>query len=409
MERNKATLLACVIGNALEWYDFTLYALLATIIANLFFPQYDKHIALINSFGIFAIGYLMRPLGGLLLGHIGDKISRKKALIITILVMGVATTLIGLLPSYQHWGVMSAILLAVLRMIQGLGVGGEYPGSMVLLIEITPQENNVFIASLSFIGAVCGMFLASIVSMLVSHSMSHHAFATWGWRIPFLLGIVLAALGIYIRLKLWRNDMPILYSNTKKPVVLLFTQFFKPLLYTIAIWSFTAVYTGCLMIFLVTYLTHYLHLSMKTALLSETLFTILVALAYLLGAKLVDKLQCYHRWMLIGLFVNVILLYPLFLLMGTNHIVIFMALAVAIIIGAMAQSPAIKVITGSFPKSVRYTGTALSMGFAMSLFAGTAPMLLIWMIEHFGTTAPAFYLILSAIVSMWGVNRTRTN
>lgn len=403
--QSRNTIIACLFGNMLEWYDFSLYALLATIIAQHFFSDLNSHTALLSSFGIFAVGYLMRPLGGVVLGHIGDKFSRKYALILTILTMGMATALIGLLPGYDTWGALAVVLLTLLRMIQGLGVGGEYPGSMVILVETASPQRKAFTASLSFVGAICGNTLASSVTFLVHHLLGQQAFTDWGWRLPFLLGLILALLGLYIRLKLWQKQ-----TNTNDiiehiPLIALLKKYRKAFFKALAIWSFTGIYTGIMLIFLFTYLTHYLHFPTSMGYLFQIPLLIMSCIIYVGSAYIVDKKQNPRQWMMIWFMILIIVAYPLYRLAQLGPNMTVLALFIIAAMSMCAQGPIVLVITALFPRQVRYTGTGLSMGLAMSLFAGTAPMILIVMIKYIGLTAPAFYLMLGALLAVLGLSK----
>lgn len=190
------TVLAGAIGNVLEWYDFAIYGYFAPIIGTLFFPADDPLASLLAAFGVFAVGYAARPLGGAAFGHIGDKIGRKPALILSVMMMGAATSAIGLLPDHAEIGTTAALLLVALRIAQGLSVGGEYPGSIVFLAEHAPPERRGYLASWPMFGSVGGFLLGSGLGALVSSMLDDAAMHAWGWRIPFLLGALIATGGV---------------------------------------------------------------------------------------------------------------------------------------------------------------------------------------------------------------------
>jgi MHS family shikimate/dehydroshikimate transporter-like MFS transporter len=188
------------IGALMEWYDFYIFAnASALIFGRLFFPGHDPVVSTMEAFGAFAAGFLARPLGGLLFGHIGDKIGRKASLVATLLIIGIGTFLIGLLPTYQTAGVTAPILLIVLRVIQGIGLGGEYGGASLIIIEHAPKHRRGFWGSLPQAASPGGLLLATVVFSLVS-LLPDHQFSMWGWRVPFLLSIVMLGIGMYIRL-----------------------------------------------------------------------------------------------------------------------------------------------------------------------------------------------------------------
>src|SRR5262249_12641521 len=188
---------AGMIGNVLEWYDFAIYGYFAAQIGRQFFPHEDAVAQLLSAFGVFALGYLMRPVGGVVIGHIGDRLGRRAALTFSIASMAVPTVLIGLLPGYATLGLMAPVALPVLRMVQGLSVGGEYTSSMVFLVEHAPPDRRGLMGALISCGACGGILLGSALGAAFAASMSEAALAEWGWRIPFLLGLVVGIAGYF--------------------------------------------------------------------------------------------------------------------------------------------------------------------------------------------------------------------
>ena len=193
---------ASLIGTAIEWYDFFLYGTAAALVFNkLFFPKFDPMVGTIAAFATFAIGFLARPFGGMVFGHFGDRIGRKTMLYLTLLIMGLATAVIGVLPTYNDIGVWAPILLVAMRLCQGFGLGGEWGGAVIMAVEHAPDHRRGFYGSWPQLGAPLGLVIATIVFMLFS-SMPDADFLSWGWRIPFLFSLVLVAVGLYIRMKL---------------------------------------------------------------------------------------------------------------------------------------------------------------------------------------------------------------
>src|SRR5258708_1443368 len=197
----RRAVLAGTIGTAIEWYDFFLYSTVTGLVfARLYFPHADPFVGTLEAFGVYAVGFLARPIGAAIFGHYGDRLGRKAALIATLLLMGIATFLVALVPGYEHIGIWGAILLTVLRFIQGIGVGGEWGGSVLLSMEWAQSDKHRgFIASWPQFGVPAGLFLSNL-AVLAASAVSGDHFLTWGWRIPFLFSIVLIAIGLYIRL-----------------------------------------------------------------------------------------------------------------------------------------------------------------------------------------------------------------
>ena len=195
--------LASAIGNTIEYYDFTLYATATALVFNkIFFPSFDPLVGSLAAFATFFVGYCARPLGGVLFGHFGDRVGRKVALLTTILMMGIGTVLIGLMPSYAQIGVFAPIGLILLRLVQGIGLGGEYGGGMVMTIEHSPPGRRGFFSSLVHVGVPAGFLIPIILLSVLSTTMSEAEFLAWGWRLPFVFSIVLVAIGLFIRLKI---------------------------------------------------------------------------------------------------------------------------------------------------------------------------------------------------------------
>src|ERR1700745_2923004 len=197
--RVRRIIAAGLIGNVLEWYDFAIYGHFATAIGHQFFPQQDAVAQLLSAFGVFALGYLMRPLGGALIGHIGDRFGRRAALTFSVAAMAIPTFLIGLLPGYATLGLLAPVALTLLRMMQGLSVGGEYTSSMVFMVEHAPDGRRGLMGALTSCGAGGGTLLGSAVGAGFAASMSEAALESWGWRIPFLLGLVVGVAGYCLR------------------------------------------------------------------------------------------------------------------------------------------------------------------------------------------------------------------
>src|SRR5262245_22305351 len=208
---------AGTIGNVLEWYDFAIYGYFAAQIGRHFFPHEDAVAQLLAAFGVFAIGYLMRPIGGVLVGHIGDRFGRRTALIFSVTAMAIPTFLIGLLPSYQSIGVLAPIGLTLLRVVQGLSVGGEYTSSMVFLVEHAPAGRRGLMGALAAAGCGIGTLLGSAVGAAFAASMSTAAFDAWGWRIPFLLGLVVGIAGYILRRHVLETGVA--EKRTRAPIV----------------------------------------------------------------------------------------------------------------------------------------------------------------------------------------------
>ena len=235
---------ASAVGTMIEWYDFYIFGSLATVIAPLFYPQGNDALALIAYLSTFAVGFVVRPFGALFFGRIGDLVGRKYAFLVTLLIMGGATALIGFLPTYATIGILAPIILLIIRILQGLALGGEYGGAAVYVAEHVPDEKRGFYTSFIQITATLGLFLSLVVILIVQNSLSREAFSAWGWRIPFIISILLVGISLYIRLRM--KESPIFQHiktagmTSAKPLKEAFTQWHNLKLVLISLFGATA-------------------------------------------------------------------------------------------------------------------------------------------------------------------------
>ncbi len=213
----RLVIIASLIGTTVEWYDFFLYGTITGLVFNkLFFPADNAFVATMLAYTVYAMGFVTRPVGGILFGHFGDKIGRKPLLVMTLLIMGISTFLVGLIPTYASIGIAAPLLLLALRLLQGIGLGGEWGGAVLMAFEYAPRERRGFFACFPQVGLAIGLCLATGVVALLSYSMSDEAFMSWGWRSAFLLSIVLVAVGIFVRLKILETPEFARIKNAQK-------------------------------------------------------------------------------------------------------------------------------------------------------------------------------------------------
>ena len=403
---NKRSIIAGFIGNILEWYDFTVYGFFATIIGAQFFPAEDKIVQLIAAFGVFAAGYLMRPIGGVIFGHIGDQHGRKKALIISVLLMAIPTTLIGLLPTYDTVGWYSAALLVLLRLLQGLSVGGEFTGSISFLVEKAPKGKRGFYGSWSTFGAFGGMLLGSGIASLITGLLSKEEMHDFGWRIPFLFGAVIGFISIYLRKGMGEDTY---YDKNKKenistktPLAEFWADYkMQAIKIMLLSWAF-GVSVYLIFIFLPSYLHTFHNVKLDDALSAHTIAMIVLMILIPLFGFISDKIGR-KKVLFLSLVGFIVFTYPLFELMFQNT---FMAILIAMLVfsvfEAIFQAVIPALMTESFPTSVRYTGLSVSYNISLALFGGTTPLLCTWLIKVSGGNVwmPAYYLIASCVIAI---------
>jgi MHS family proline/betaine transporter-like MFS transporter len=405
-QMNKHSLIAGFSGNIMEWYDFTVYGFFATVIGEQFFPKEDKIVQLISAFGIFAAGYLMRPIGGIIFGHIGDKQGRKKALLISILMMAIPTTLIGFLPTYSSVGWYSALLLVILRLLQGLSVGGEFTGSISFLTEKAPSGKRGFYGSWTTFGVFGGMLIGAAIAAIVTSVFNTAQVNNFGWRIPFLFGAVIGVAGLYLRKDMSDDqrfqEIMKKEQTYKMPLAEFFAHYKMQALKIILIsWAF-GVSVYLLFIFLPSYLHTFLHVKLSDALSVHTIAIIFMMLIIPFFGHLSD------RWgrkltLFISLGGFILFSYPLFLLLfKKGYWAILAAMLAFSILEGIFQGVIPALMTEAFPAKVRYTGLSVSYNIALALFGGTTPMISVWLIKitNGNVLMPVYYLIATAIIAI---------
>src|SRR5512143_1778749 len=389
---------AGVIGNVLEWYDFAVYGFFAPILAAKFFPAADPRVSLLAAFGAFAVGFLMRPVGAALFGHIGDRYGRARALLFSVAMMAVPTVLMGLLPTYDTIGIAASVLIVVLRMCQGIAVGGEFTASIVFLAENAPARRRGFFASFSMFGATTGTMLGSAIGALLTNAMSAEALATWGWRAAFVSGIVVAVVGIIIRRGMFDSPGK---AAVASPLPVAFREHRWQVLRVLGLNMASAATYYTLFVYAATWLSQTTKIERAVALDIQTV-TILTFLVVLPIAAWASDRVGRKRVLLAGMGACLLLAYPLLSVMHAGAIVATaaaqMALGAALAL-QMASIPA--AMTEMFPHGVRVSAVSVGYGLAYALFGGTAPAVAVWLISRTGNdTAFAWYLIGLTAISL---------
>ncbi len=401
---DKRSLIAGFFGNVLEWYDFTVYGFFAVIIGSLFFPGSDSTVSLIAAFGVFAAGYLMRPFGGIIFGHIGDRCGRKKALFLSILMMAIPTTLIGLLPTHQQIGWYAALMLTILRLLQGLSVGGEFTGSISFLVEKAPEGKRGYYGSWTTFGVMGGMLLGSTIAAVVANILTPEQLYEFGWRIPFLLGSMIGITGLYLRkgMKEGQHFERVREKGISHSPLREFWKEHKVAAVKLILisWGF-AVSVYLVLIFLPTYLHKFRGIPLESALSTHTIAMIVMMFLIPLMGRLSDKVGR-KPVMMIGMAGFVILTLPLFTLLFENtFLAILSAMLIFVVIEGMLQAALPALMSEMFPTKIRYTGLSVSYNISLALFGGTAPLIATWLI-HISDNVwmPALYLVISTMVSL---------
>lgn len=403
-----STLTAGVIGNVMEWYDFALYGYFASFFSELFFPSSNPVISLLSAFGVFAAGFMMRPLGSGLFGYIGDKWSRRKALFLSVILMGLPTFLLGVLPTYAQVGILAPILLVVIRLIQGLSVGGEFSGSVTYVVETSPQNRRGLFGGLSNVGSMGGMLLGSGMAALVTTFLTSELTMAWGWRLPFLMGGIIAVIATYIRKSLSPDELFEKHEakhSDRSPLKEAFTKNRKE---TLEAFLFASGYAVCFyipLVYLPTYVNQFTNIALDKALTINTIGTALLLLFIPLMGYISDKYVRRKTILLSTFFVMALLSYPLFNLIKLNTFLFaLLAQIIFVVLISVPLGVAPATFVELFPTEDRLSGYSVSYNVAMGVIGGTTPMMAVWLIHTTGNKfAPALYLSLFALVSIAGL------
>jgi MHS family proline/betaine transporter-like MFS transporter len=390
-------LAAGIVGNLLEWYDFSIYGYFAPIIGRHFFPSHDPATSLVAAFGVFSAGFLTRPFGAALFGWIGDRYGREHALMASILAMALPTALTGLMPDYRAIGPSAAVLMVIMRLIQGLSAGGEYTTSIVFLAERSANGRRGLMASAGLFGSIAGGMLGSGVGAFLGWLLAPEALEKWGWRLPFVFGIALAACGGLIRREMVGLPQ---FDRPKVSQLRVIAAQWRAMLLVGGFEIFEGVGFYTVFIFLATYVPRAGGLSQSAAFAISTAGLGSVLAVIPAAAALSDRFGR-KPIMLAATISAVIFAWPLFRLLGSSSLTLTTAaqLALAAIVGLYeGATPA--AATEAFPQAVRCIGVALAFNLTMMVFGGTTPAIATLLIDRSGSImAPAVYLAFAAAIS----------
>lgn len=397
---------ASSIGTIIEWYDFLIYGMAAALVFNkLFFPNVSPVIGTLAALGTYAVGFFARPLGGAIFGHFGDRVGRKSMLLLTMFIMGIGTVLIGCLPTYEHIGIWAPVLLIVLRFIQGVGLGGEWGGAALMVLEHAPKHRRGFYGSLVQVGFPLGLVLATGVFAIVS-KLPEADFLSWGWRIPFLLSIVLVVVGYVIRSKV--EESPIFLQMkaknelSKQPVLDAILKNPRAFLTAIGLKISEVSWVYILTVFIVVHATNNLQLP-KSLILDGILYAALVEVITIpLFGLLSDKIgrRPMYIW---GALFTLALAFPLFTLLDTkDSAIVIGVMIVALSLGhGFMFAPEATYFPELFGANVRYSGATLGFQVAAAIGGGLSPIIATGLMAYFGgTTGVSVMLILLAAVTL---------
>ncbi|AVQ85204.1 MULTISPECIES: MFS transporter [unclassified Variovorax] len=404
----RQTIVATTIGNGLEIFDFTVYGFLALVIGKLFFPTFSGYGQLLLTVATFGVGFIMRPLGGIVIGAYADRAGRKKAMTLTIFLMALGCAVIAFTPTYATIGVAAPVLVVLARLIQGFSAGGEVGASTTLLVEHATPQNRGYMASWQFASQGLGVMLGAVVVGMLTFTLSPQSMESWGWRVPFFIGMLIAPVGIYIRRHL-NESLEITPDQGAKPressLRIVCTQHGGTVLAAILtmVGGTTAAYV--ITFYMPTYAVRELGLAPSVALFGAAITGLILFLASPLVGALSDRVgrKPLIFWSRVFL---VLLIYPGFFWLNASPtpVVLFVVLGV-LSLGLVGQTaPSITMLPEMFPKAVRASGMSLVYSVGVALFGGFAPFISTWLLNATGSKlAPAWYLVAMTAVSLLGL------
>lgn len=411
-------LIASLVGSSIEWFDYFLYGTVSALVFNqLFFVNEDPTIGLLLSYASFALAFFIRPFGGVIFSHIGDRIGRKKTLVLTLSLMGVATFGMGLLPTYQAVGIWAPILLITLRLVQGLGIGGEWGGALLLAVEYAPAEKRGLFGSIPQMGVTIGMLLGT-VALSIMTLLPENAFMTWGWRIPFIFSALLVFFGLWIRKGI--DETPS-FKKVKEsgevpklPIVETLKNYWREVLIAVGAKVVETAPFYIFSTFVVSYATANLGFSRTATLTAVMIATIITTILIPIMGNLSDKIG--RKKLFIGGTIGMALFaFPYFWLLQQKSVLL---LIVATVIGLGVILAPITAVLGTmfseiFDAKIRYTGITLGYQIGAALAGGTAPLVATALLDRFNNSyvPVALYIIFASVLSLaaiWAV-KDRSN
>lgn len=394
-------ILLASLGGALEFYDFVVYSQFAQYIGRAFFPSDDALVSLVLSFSTFAIGYFARPLGGMFFSHIGDRIGRRKVLVITILIMSGATFGIGLLPTYAQVGILAPVLLVLCRILQGFCLGGELPGAISYVVETAPRRSG-FSVGIIFFCVNSGVLLAALLNLGLQVTMAPEDIAGWGWRIGFLVGGLLGIVSFFLRLTLEESKefsrIRAVGKASALPLADLMQKFPMATVVGVAVLAVTAGFNG-LLFAMPAYLPQTMGYTAVEASLGQNIGLAILSVGLLSVAWLSDRIPR-KPMLLLGTGMLMLLSYPFFKAAQNHSVNLYLMFAIVGIVASFCNGTVIGICADLFPTYIRFTGVAMSFNLSFSILSGLAPVVIAELTRQTGNPAnAAFYMIGCAAVS----------
>lgn len=388
----KKVILAGTIGNAVEWFDWTIYATFAVFFAKQFFPSTDPTASLLATFAIFAVGFFMRPLGGIVLGIFSDRYGRKAALAATIIMMAGGSLMIGLSPTYETIGIFAPIILVLARLLQGLSLGGEFASAATYLSEMAPKEKRGFYSSFMFFSAAIGILMASSLAWLLTTILTDQQMGDYGWRIPFLLGALGGLVGMWIRRSVPDSEMTQAKEKVKNPLVFLIKNHPKETLRIIGISILTTFAFYIFIVYVPSYAIKVLGAEPKVAFAANTIALVIFMLCQPVFGWLSDKIGRKPQLIVFALG-YLLFFYPIIKWMDSSFTSILLVEMFGLLLYALYTSIGPAVMSEQFPTEVRAVGIGAPYNLMVALLGGTTPYILTWL-QSIGKQDYFYFLVL---------------
>ncbi|MGK9235809.1 MFS transporter [Inquilinus limosus] len=394
---------AATIGNGLEWFDFTVYGFFTPIIARLFFPAGDDLTSILLTVGTYGVGFFMRPVGAVVLGIYADRVGRKAALTLTILLMAIGTALLGFAPTYAQAGIVGPLVIVLARLIQGFSAGGEIGGATAFLIEYAPPRKRGFYASWQQTSQALAVVLGGVCGTIVTQALDPAAIDSWGWRVPFLFGLLIGPVGFYIRARI--DETPVFTdSHTRKsesPLRDALAEHPRGIASGFGVTILWTVCTYVLLFYMPTYAVKQLGIPLADAFIATTIGGVVLMAGCPFAGALSDRMG--RKRLLLAAAVAIgVLVWPLFAWVNATPTLVVLATVQAVLglLLAAFTGPAPALLAEQFPAGLRSTGLSLAYNFAVTIFGGFAALIVTLLIEETGSKlAPSFYVIAAALVS----------
>jgi MHS family proline/betaine transporter-like MFS transporter len=398
----RRVVVASSLGNALEIYDFTVYSFFAVIIGKLFFPGESALASLLMSLATFAVGFLMRPLGAVIIGRVADRCGRKAALSLTIGLMTVGTAMIAFTPTYSSIGIVATVILVLGRLLQGISAGGEVGTASAFLMESGRTDNRCFMVSWQGASQGAAALVGALTGLLLTSTLSEQALHSWGWRVPFVIGLLIGPVGWYIRQHL---DETHTAPHQPTPLgALLHTQA-RTLVLGILLMAVSTVTMYMVVFYMPTYLVQTLHYPSGFAFALVGLASALLAVIPPLAGHYADRLPSRKTMLYWVVGLPLVMVYPAFLLLGMqNTLLCMLAITLLVMPLAVGIGPTLALMMEAFPREQRVTGLSIIYSFGVTLFGGFSPLLVTWLIGVTGNPlTPAFYLVATCALSLFAL------